>query len=135
MSSLPASFWERLPQRTDSELADALMHPENYEQEALLAIKAEWEKREIPPLEKTAIAASHAQEEEEVGRRARQLWSKTEFFCLYLASVLFRKNALRAWCECKFGGYQRKARHCVLAMGLAFATWVLLFVIFTWLAA
>jgi len=46
---LPEEFWEQLPLRTDVELYDMLVHPEDYLPEALAAAKDELNKRDLAP--------------------------------------------------------------------------------------
>jgi hypothetical protein len=55
--SLPADFWQKLPNRADSELYDIIVQQDDYQPEALDAVRAEIRRRGLPPEQLTDAEA------------------------------------------------------------------------------
>jgi hypothetical protein len=58
---LPEAFWEQLPQKSNEELCEVLLHQDDYLPEALVAVKEEMRKRNLSPKSVAEIAAAAAQ--------------------------------------------------------------------------
>ncbi len=54
---LPEAFWEQLPQKSDRELYEVLLQPDDYLPEALEAVQEEIRRRHLPPQMTPEIAA------------------------------------------------------------------------------
>src|SRR5207248_4251219 len=117
--TLPQEFWEQLPLKTDAELYDILAHPDDYLPEALAAVKAQLNERNLAPrqiahLETRVIseqAISHAHAEEPLSWPLRIV---VFLFCSGIPGIL-----LAIYYGNK--GLKRKASDCWIAIGASLA--------------